>query len=210
MIVGNTGCGKTTFVQNLGKNNLFGDKKEVYWISKIELSKEREENTRDCSKDEAVDFDYPTNVEDFNDLLEMYQQIKANYNENYLVRNMTLDRLIVMDDVSALADGSEEFANFLTVSGKYRLTCVYIFHTLYPTRQRSQMIWSQTKKFNFFPRSVQVSSIIRILLSFTSRYKQTYYVPQQNLWINRIYFEISNSRQKTSMTIDTCDIICKI
>ena len=65
----------------------------------------------------------------------MYQQIKANYNENYLGRNMTLDRIIVMDDVSALADGSEEFANFLTVSRKYRLTCVYIFHTLYPTRQ---------------------------------------------------------------------------
>ena len=39
MIVGNTGCGKTTFVQNLGKNNLFGDKKEVYWISKIEFPK---------------------------------------------------------------------------------------------------------------------------------------------------------------------------
>ena len=160
------------------------------------VSKEKEENTRDCSKDEAVDFDYPTNVEDFNDLLETYQQIKANYNENYLGRNMTLDRLTVMDDVSALADELEEFANFLTVSRKYRLTCVYIFHTLYPTRQCRQMIWSQTKIFNFFPRSVQVSSIIRILLSFTSRYKQTYYVPHQNLWINGIYFEISNSRQK--------------
>ena len=37
--VGRTGCGKTTFAQNLGKNNLFGDIKEVYWISKIGLSK---------------------------------------------------------------------------------------------------------------------------------------------------------------------------
>ena len=25
LIVGRNGCGKTTFVQNLGKNNLFGD-----------------------------------------------------------------------------------------------------------------------------------------------------------------------------------------
>ena len=25
LIVGRTGCSKTTFVQNLGKNNLFGD-----------------------------------------------------------------------------------------------------------------------------------------------------------------------------------------
>ena len=40
LIVGRTGCGKTTFVQNLGQNKLFGDIKEVYWISKIELSKD--------------------------------------------------------------------------------------------------------------------------------------------------------------------------
>ena len=48
LIVGRTVCGKTTFVQNLGKNKLFGDVKEVYWISKIELSKDREDNIRDC------------------------------------------------------------------------------------------------------------------------------------------------------------------
>ena len=33
---------------------------------------------------------------------------------------MILDRFVVMDDVSGLADRSEEFANFLNVSGKYR------------------------------------------------------------------------------------------
>ena len=48
---------------------------------------------------------------------------------------MILDKLIVMDDVSGLADISDEFANFLTVSQKYGLTYVYIFHTIYPTRQ---------------------------------------------------------------------------
>ena len=30
LVVGRTGCGKTTFVQNLGKNNLFGEIHEVY------------------------------------------------------------------------------------------------------------------------------------------------------------------------------------
>ena len=29
LIVGRTGCGEMTFVQNLGKNKLFGDIKEV-------------------------------------------------------------------------------------------------------------------------------------------------------------------------------------
>ena len=35
LIVGKTGCGKTTFVQNLGKNKMFGDVKEVYWDLKL-------------------------------------------------------------------------------------------------------------------------------------------------------------------------------
>ena len=29
LVVGRTGCGKTTFIQNLGKNKMFGDIKEV-------------------------------------------------------------------------------------------------------------------------------------------------------------------------------------
>ena len=40
LVVGRTACGKTTFAQNLGKNNLFGDISEVYWVSKIALSDE--------------------------------------------------------------------------------------------------------------------------------------------------------------------------
>ena len=89
-----------------------------------------------------VDLKYPTNVNDFSDLLESYQRKKIDYNEHYLGQNMVLDRFTVMDDVSGLADRSEEFANFLTVSRKYGLTCVYIFHTIYPTRQHWQMIFS--------------------------------------------------------------------
>ena len=38
---------------------------------------------------------------------------------------MILDKVIVMDNVSGLADKSDEFANFLTVSRKYGLTCVH-------------------------------------------------------------------------------------
>ena len=63
-----------------------------------------------------------------------------------------MDKYIVMDDVSGLADRSDKFANFLTVSRKYGLTCVYIFHTIYPSRQNWQMINSQTQIFNFFSR----------------------------------------------------------
>ena len=70
---------------------------------------------------------------------------------------MILDKLIIMDDVSGLDGISEEFTNILTVSRKYGQTCVYIFHTIYPTRQNWQMIMSQTKIFSFLPGSVQAN-----------------------------------------------------
>ena len=47
LLVGRTASGKTIFVQNLGKKNLFGDISEVYWISKITLSEERKSAIRD-------------------------------------------------------------------------------------------------------------------------------------------------------------------
>ena len=68
----------------------------------------------------------------------------------------------IMDDIQGL-DKSENFANFLTVSRKF--TYVYIFHTIYPTRDNWQMILSQTKIFNIFPGSIQASSVIKMLTS---------------------------------------------
>ena len=70
LIVGRTGCGKTIFVQNLAKNQLFWNIKQAYQISKIELSKEREENIQDCFPNQEVNFDYPNNVKDFEYLIE--------------------------------------------------------------------------------------------------------------------------------------------
>ena len=34
LVVGRTECGKTTFIQNMGKNQMFQELKEVTWISK--------------------------------------------------------------------------------------------------------------------------------------------------------------------------------
>ena len=69
----------------------------------------------------------------------------------------------IMDDIQGLADKSENFANFLTVSRKF--TYVYIFHIIYPTRNNWQMILSQTEIFNTFPGSIQASSVIKMLTS---------------------------------------------
>ena len=82
------------------------------WISKISLSTERE-NNRDCFVDQKVDFKYPNSVYDFDHLLEFCQRKKKPRNENVLGENVVLDWLIVMGNVSGLADWSKTFANFL-------------------------------------------------------------------------------------------------
>ena len=44
LVLGQTGCGKTSFVQSLGKNEKFGsDLLSVDWVSKINLSNNRED-----------------------------------------------------------------------------------------------------------------------------------------------------------------------
>ena len=44
---------------------------------------------------------------------------------------MILDKSIVTDNVCGFADKLEETVKLLTVSQKYGLTCVYIFHSIY-------------------------------------------------------------------------------
>ena len=47
LVVGQTGCGKTSFVQSLGKNKIFGDGLiGVNWVSKINLTKNREDKIK--------------------------------------------------------------------------------------------------------------------------------------------------------------------
>ena len=75
LVVGQTGCGKTTFVQNLANNKMFGDMKEVYWLPKISLSRDRENNIEDCFGIN-VDFKYPKNLEEFDVCLDFFQRRK--------------------------------------------------------------------------------------------------------------------------------------
>ena len=90
-MVGRTGCGKTTFVQNLAKNKMFGSLKEVIWASKILLSKEREDQIRVCFVDEKGDFKYVETIDEFGNLLEHVQRRKISCNENSLGKNIELD-----------------------------------------------------------------------------------------------------------------------
>ena len=184
--MGRTGCRKTTFIQKHGKNKLFGnDLIEVFWVSKIVLSKEREDFIRYSFEDQEVQFSYPHELGDFNYLIGNFMQNRSEYVKNDMGELLSVNRLIVMDDVSGLADKSEEFSNFLTVSRKYGFSCLYVFHTIYPGRQRWEMIMSQTHIFNFFPGSIYSSRTLKTLSLFASRQKNTY-IPNQQVSLNRL------------------------
>ena len=202
LVAGRTGCGKTTFAQNLAQNKMFGSLKEVIWTSKILLSKEREDQIRKYFLDEKVDFKHAETIDGFDNLLEHLQKKKISCNEKSWWENIELDRLIILGNVSVLVDWSEIFANFLTVSRKFGMTFVHVFHTIYSTRQNWQMILAQAKTNDIFPGSLQISSILKILSSFCSRYKYNY-IPGRDLWINGLYFNASNSSKKKYLIIDT-------
>ena len=125
--------------------------------------------------------------------------------ENDLGELTRIDKLIIMDDVSGLADKSDDFSNFLTVSRKYGFSCVYVFHTIYPGRQSWEMIMAQTHIFSFFPGSIHSGRILKTLALFASRQRHTY-LPNQQVWLNKLYFQISNSREKQCLTINTRDV----
>lgn len=64
LTVGQTGCSKTTFIQNIAKNILFGDIKEIFWMSKIPLSTRREKCILE-SFSKNINFKYPQPVDEF-------------------------------------------------------------------------------------------------------------------------------------------------
>ena len=169
------------------------------------MSKEREEHIRNSFEDEEVRFSYPHDLDDFNYLVGNFMQNKSNYIDNEEGEALSVTRLIVMDDVSGLADKSEEFSNFLTVSRKYGFFCLYVFNTIYPGRLSWEMIMSQMHILNFFPGSIHSSRILKTLSLFASRQKNTY-LPNQQIWLNRLYFQISNSKDKRRLTIDTREV----
>ena len=172
------------------------------------MSSERENAIRESFKDQDVYFNYPADLDKFNYLIGNFTQEKSDYvdnNDNEIGENLRVNELIVMDDVSGLADKSADFSNFLTVSRKYGFSCVYVFHAIYPGRQSWEMIMSQKHIFNFFSGSVHSSRILKTLALFTSRQKTTY-LPNQQVWLTKLYFKISNSKEKKCLTIDTREV----
>ena len=115
---------------------MFGKLKEIFWLSKISLSVEREKNISPCFQKQAH-FKYPQTVDDFNMEQTFFQKKKKKKKYIYIYVDNDIDtamgenniynKLIAMDDVSGLADKSNDFANFLAVSRKLTLHVSMIF-----------------------------------------------------------------------------------
>ena len=210
LIVGRTACGKTFFTQKLAVNNFFGKLKKTEWVSYIKLTKEREAEIESCFAC-PVKFHHPQDQNVLKDLLHEFKKIsrsdetdnKNNVN-NIFGEKTTRDRLIVMDDVSGVADESKNSASFLTVAWKYRYSCIYIFHTIFPEKAIWRSILSQTIIY-ILPATVPLPSFRKILETACSR-KTIKYIPQNALWLNRLFIELANRDDRLCLTIDCSGI----
>ena len=61
---------------------------------------------------------------------------------------------------------------------------------------------TQTHIYNFFSGSIHSGGILKTLSLFASRYKNSYF-PSQNVWLSTLYFDISTSKEKQCLTVDT-------
>ena len=169
LVVGKTGCGKTTFLEKLGINNFFGNLVKTEWTSGTDIDEKREAKIQPCFSNET-EIQNSKERDELNSLIETLKVrncdiVDDNDDVNSLFgKNKKMDRLIVMDDVSGVAGMSRKFATFLNVSRKFGYHCVYVFHVI-ATSQIWQKIISQTNIFNIFPPSVPQNGIVKILES---------------------------------------------
>ena len=120
LVVGRTGCGKTTFLEKLGLNNFFGNMIKTEWISGIAIDKQRETKTQSYFSNKT-EVHVAKEQDELDSLIETFklrsreETIDSNVNNSF-GENKKLNRLIIMNDDSGVADISKKFANFLSVS----------------------------------------------------------------------------------------------
>ena len=126
-------------------------------------------------------------------------------NKSVYGENKVMDRLIVMDDVSGLAHTCKEFADFLTITRKYRYHCIYVFHIIIPDKEVWRKLISQTNIFNIIPSSVPFHIVSKILQSNCVP-TTTKYVSFRSMWINSVFINLANQDERNCLTIDCSGI----
>ena len=95
-------------------------------------------------------------------------------NDSVFCEKISMDHLIVMDDVSCVTDNYKKFADFLVVSRKYKYHCIYIFRVIAPETQIWKKILPQTNIFNIFLSSVPYNTVSKILQSNCKQTRKKY------------------------------------
>ena len=172
LVVGQTGCGKTTFLEKLGLNKFWGELVKTEWISEKDVDEKREAEIQSAfSNDTEVHI--AKEPEELDSLIETFKLRSESDDNNKVTKNVKtlfgenkkMDRLIAMDDVSGVFDIARKFANFLAVSRKFGYHCIFVFHVISPSTQIWQKIISQTNIFNVFPASAPHNTVSKILQS---------------------------------------------
>ena len=207
LVVGRTGCGKTTFLEKLRLNKFFVDIIKAEWISGIDTDKKREAEIQSyfCNETEVHVAKEHGELDSLFETFKLRSQDDVTDNNdnnvNSFGENKKIDRIIIMDDVSGVADVSKQFADFLTVSRKFVYNCVYVFHVIVSASQIWQKIISQTNIFNIFLASVPHNAVAKIIQS-NCVLQSNKYVPARLLWLNKVFTDLANSHEKLCLTID--------
>ena len=197
---------KQHLLKKLGLNNFFGDIIKTEWISRIGIDKQREAEIQSYYSNET-EVHIAKEQDELESLIETFKlrsREESDNNDNVnnsFGENKKLDRLIIMDDVSGVADISKKFANILTFSKKFGYSCVYVFHVIVPASQIWQKIISQTNIFNIFPASVPHNTVAKIIQS-NCILQSKKHVLARSLWVNRVFTDLANSHEKHCLTID--------
>ena len=119
LVVGKTGCRETHFLQKLAVNKFFGKLIKTEWVSGIDIHKRREAEIQSYFDNEV---EFHKNIIEPDELVDLIEKFKLrtsdlidNMNDSVFCEKISMDHLIVMDDVSCVTDNYKKFADFLVV-----------------------------------------------------------------------------------------------
>ena len=135
LVLDSTGSGKTTLVQEMASNSMFGELGGGHWISQLQLYKLREAEI-DSRFTPKFEFYSPQDEEDlekaFDDVENIYrervQKITFDNESNDVSNGMgeypERNSVVILDDVSGLADRSKSFVVFMVTCRMFGYTLI--------------------------------------------------------------------------------------
>ena len=92
--------------------------------------------------------------------------------------------MIVLDNITGLADKSPSFVKFLTICHKFRYNILYTFHEPAISSSKWREIMSQTQIFCVFSSAMDL--IYNYLTKFVASGTGNRYVSRQQLWLTNL------------------------